>query len=273
MVLPIDSRVTTSERKRIWILEDDESHCFSLDQLLNYRFELTILHDLAAFNSAAVSSIPPHLLLADLRLPDGSFTEYLKATRNTGLGASIPIFVLSGTSDIEALRDCFALGALDYLIKPYHDIELLAKIEKQLAMTRETSISWQSPYRLNPFDFTIFHDGKSSESLTAKEYQLMTLFAFSADGSLQRETIVSTLWPGLVVTPKTLNTHLCNLRAKLRDLNLEIFFSLPDLFSVRPGKSDSTKPLKRSDVRSIRGASAHSTSRAADQKSAAIEED
>ncbi|NEO26277.1 MAG: hybrid sensor histidine kinase/response regulator [Kamptonema sp. SIO4C4] len=75
---------------------------------------------------------PPALILLDIQMPgmDGFETcQHIKANPDT---ASIPIIFLTALSDTESIAKGFSLGAVDYITKPFREVELLARVQTHL---------------------------------------------------------------------------------------------------------------------------------------------
>jgi DNA-binding response OmpR family regulator len=78
----------------------------------------------------------PVLVVLDLSLPSGSGVELLERFAERGLP---PVLVLTARTDLQVRLRCFALGAVDYLAKPFFLEELLARIAVRLGETRPTA--------------------------------------------------------------------------------------------------------------------------------------
>lgn len=75
----------------------------------------------------------PDLIVSDVMMPEMDGFELCTKVRDTELGRLIPFIFLSGRCDLEDRIQGHILGADDYLVKPFHPRELIAKIEAQLA--------------------------------------------------------------------------------------------------------------------------------------------
>jgi two-component system phosphate regulon response regulator PhoB len=69
------------------------------------------------------------LVLLDLNLPDGNGLDLLRDVRNR-YGRTVPVVVLSGMRQEEAVVEGLALGADDYVTKPFSPSELLARVSR-----------------------------------------------------------------------------------------------------------------------------------------------
>ncbi|HBP16507.1 MAG TPA: hypothetical protein DEA08_01775 [Planctomycetes bacterium] len=118
--------------ERIAVVEDEESIRTMMVRFLTLRgFEVI---PFAGIDEAyrALDSLPPDLLITDLRLPDGSGLELVARLRDRH-GTRFPIIILSALSSEVDFKRGFAAGADDYIRKPFLPDELLAKCEIHLA--------------------------------------------------------------------------------------------------------------------------------------------
>jgi DNA-binding NarL/FixJ family response regulator len=135
----------------------------------------------------------PSLVLLDLHLPDISGYEACRQLRQSH-GEALPIVLVSGekTDDLDRVAGLL-LGADDYLAKPIEPGELLARIRR---------VALRSGSSLVPSDSTPL-----KEKLTPRARQVLQMLA---DGLSQNEIAAE-----LVISPKTVGTHLQHILSKL----------------------------------------------------------
>lgn len=120
----------------ILIVEDSLESAQFLAQVLSgdgYQVRQALDGQLALLS---VQAKTPDLILLDIRMPvmDGfEVCRRLKANQQT---ADIPVIFLSALKDMEVLVQGFGLGAVDYVSKPYHAEEILARVHTQLELRR-----------------------------------------------------------------------------------------------------------------------------------------
>ncbi len=83
----------------------------------------------------------PHLILLDLLLPGMDGFQVVEAIRGTARTAHIPVVVVSARHDPDAVMRAFGSQVDDYIKKPFHGGELLARIGAQLRHTRQSQLS------------------------------------------------------------------------------------------------------------------------------------
>ena len=162
----------------------------------------------------------PHLILLDVRLPDGSGLDFCREIRQLGLRQ--PILML--TVEREELDKVLGLemGADDYMTKPYSLRELLARVR---ALLRRAYGEFSAPAStlLYAGDLTIdlssslVSRGSQMVALTPTEFRLLVYLAQNAGQALSREQILQAVW-GLapnVEDDRTINVHIRRLREKI----------------------------------------------------------
>lgn len=224
----------------IWILEDDPGAQFVYEDVLGDRYSLRILSSLEelgrALSSPDGNSAPaPALMIADLKLPDGNFLHFVM--QSSGMRAlSAPFIVVSSMDDLDVLKSCFEEGALDYLTKPFTKNELVVKVDRILArrgVTPPTPAPSAGEIELDPIQLRVRRGPQHFAQLTAKELQIFAVLHRMRGQQIPRSRIQAEVWGETVVTPKTLDVHLFNLRKKVAKLGLEILFTPPDGFALR----------------------------------------
>lgn len=126
-------------QQTLWVLEDDRGVQLMYKMALGLRYNLSFFDSVASLNDALESSHPrPMLLIADLHLPDQEFIQYLETPRTQINWRHVPFLVVSGVDDLEALRQCYAFGALDFINKPFTTNEIIVKVDRCLVAAKGT---------------------------------------------------------------------------------------------------------------------------------------
>jgi two-component system cell cycle response regulator CtrA len=128
-----------------------------------------------------------------------------------------PILILSGSDDTESKIKGFGFGADDYLTKPFHREELVARIH---AIIRRSKGHAQSVIRtgkiaVNLDAKTVEAEGKAVH-LTGKEYQMLELLSLRKGTTLTKEMFLNHLYGGMDEPElKIIDVFICKLRKKL----------------------------------------------------------
>jgi DNA-binding response OmpR family regulator len=154
------------------------------------------------------------LLILDMGLPEREGLEVIRELR--ARGSTLPILVLTGRRERDAVT-CLEAGADDYMTKPFHFEELLARVRTRLRTpgTNEPNALIAGDLRLDVRTRRATVGGRTVE-LTAREFALLETFLRHADQVLSREQLLSQVW-GYFFDPGTnlVNVYVNNLRKKL----------------------------------------------------------
>jgi two-component system cell cycle response regulator CtrA len=156
----------------------------------------------------------PDLILLDLGLPDMEGTEVIRQVRE---GGATPIIVLSAREQEQQKVVALDLGADDYVTKPFHRDELVARIH---AIVRRSKGHSQSVIRtgklaVNLDAKTVEVDG-SRVHLTGKEYAMLELLSLRKGTTLTKEMFLNHLYGGMDEPElKIIDVFICKLRKKL----------------------------------------------------------
>ena len=169
----------------------------------------------------AVATQPPDLVVLDLMLPDVSGEEVCASLRRT---SSVPILMLTAKAAEEDRLRGLALGADDYLVKPFSPRELVARVRAILRRTAGTS----DP----PADLLVLDDGRLEVDLaaheariagvllplTATEFRLLSALCRQPRRAFSRFELLQILQgPDVEGFERTVNVHVMRLRRKLAD--------------------------------------------------------
>lgn len=203
---------------RIAYLEDDQDQA----RLVVHWLE-EVGHHVALFNAGRdlVRTLRMEsfdLLILDWMIPDMSGMEVLDWTRSH-YDWNVPVLFCTQRNSEDDIVRALEAGADDYMEKPLHQRELLARIS---ALQRRTLLGLNnsetlefSPYRVDLANRVITLNGEKIE-LTQKEYDLAVFLFKNAGRAISRGHILDTVWgmsPDL--NTRTVDTHVSRLRKKL----------------------------------------------------------
>jgi two-component system cell cycle response regulator CtrA len=200
---------------RVLLIEDDSSTAQSIELMLKSESFNVYTTDLGEEGIDLGKIYDYDIILLDLNLPDVSGFEVLRKLRVSKVKS--PVLILSGLAGIEDKIKGLGFGADDYMTKPFHKDELVARIH---AIVRRSKGHAQSA--INTGDLCVNLDTKMVEingarvHLTGKEYQMLELLALRKGTTLTKEMFLSQLY-GALDEPevKTIDVFVCKLRKKL----------------------------------------------------------
>jgi len=119
-------------RKRILVVEDEPNIVMALEFLMTQQgYEVRSVND-GDSALAEVGREPPDILLLDLNIPGRDGFEVCEAIRANPAWKRIPILVLTGKDRDADRSKALALGADDYLTKPFATQDVVAKVKARL---------------------------------------------------------------------------------------------------------------------------------------------
>lgn len=202
---------------RILLVEDDPTTSRSIELMLTHANLNVYCTDMGEEGIDLAKLYDYDLILLDLNLPDMSGHEVLRQLRLARI--ETPILILSGNDDTENKLKGFGFGADDYMTKPFHREELVARIH---AIIRRSKGHAQSVIRtgrvtVNLDAKTVDVDGKTVH-LTGKEYQMLELLSLRKGTTLTKEMFLNHLYGGMDEPElKIIDVFICKLRKKLAE--------------------------------------------------------
>ncbi|MBE6851416.1 MAG: response regulator transcription factor [Ruminococcus sp.] len=159
------------------------------------------------------------LILLDLMLPGRSGEDIIRDLKEKH---NVPVIVTSAIHDISKKVDLFALGADDYITKPFHNEELLARIAARMRTAAGTTTSDQLVFQDIVMDtdaFSVTCNGTAVE-LSKHEFALLQLLLENPNRTCTKSLIYDTVWDyENSADDNTLNVHISKLRKKLKECN------------------------------------------------------
>ena len=202
---------------RVLLIEDDSATAQSIELMLKSESFNVYTTDLGEEGVDLGKLYDYDMILLDLNLPDMSGFEVLRSLRVSKV--KTPILILSGLAGIEDKVKGLGFGADDYMTKPFHKDELIARIQ---AIVRRSRGHAQSV--ISTDDLCVNLDSKTVEingsrvRVTGKEYLMLELLAMRKGSTLTKEMFLSHLYGGMDEPEmKIIDVFICKLRKKLSD--------------------------------------------------------
>lgn len=199
---------------RLLILDDDPRLRRSLTQGLS-EVGYVCLDAGSAEEADRLAEQPPgaDLYLVDVMLPGESGWEFVQ--RRRALGDQAGILFLTARDAVEERVHGLALGADDYLIKPFDFSELLARVAAVLRRKAGSGKLRSGPLTMDPLERRAEAGGKRIE-LSPREFELLHTLLRSRGQTLSRSELLHKVWdidfdPGT----NTVDVHIARLRRRL----------------------------------------------------------
>ncbi len=200
---------------RVLLVEDDPATSKSIELILTHANLNVYATELGEEGIDLAKLYDYDLILLDLNLPDMNGHEVLRQIRLARIDT--PILILTGSDDTESKLKGFGFGADDYLTKPFHRDELVARIH---AIIRRSKGHSQSV--IHPGKIAVNLDAKTVDvagepvHLTGKEYQMLELLSLRKGTTLTKEMFLNHLYGGMDEPElKIIDVFICKLRKKL----------------------------------------------------------
>jgi two-component system, cell cycle response regulator CtrA len=200
---------------RVLLIEDDSATAQSIELMLKSESFYVYTTDLGEEGGDLGKLYDYDIILLDLNLPDMSGFEVLRSLRVSKV--KTPILILTGLAGIEDKVRGLGFGADDYMTKPFHKDELVARIH---AIVRRSRGHAQSVIQTS--DLVVNLDTKTVEvngarvHLTGKEYQMLELLSLRKGTTLTKEMFLNHLYGGMDEPEiKIIDVFMCKLRKKL----------------------------------------------------------
>ena len=213
----------------VLVVEDDSIIAEGLKLALTGEgMEVTLASSVSEAYAALENDDPGKKIdfcLLDMTLPDGNGMEICTKIRET---SEMPIIFLTAMDDEIHTVLAFDKGADDYISKPFHIKELIARMKRLMKRTKSSAST--CVIGANKVDITnakMYRDG-NEVPLTAMEYKLLLVFINHAGEILDRDQILNILWDdvGSFVNDNTLTVYIKRLRSKLGDDEGELIETL-----------------------------------------------
>ena len=210
--------------RKILCIEDSVEVLMILEATLN---GFTVVKALS-LAEARVAMAKEHfsMVIIDVELPDGDgmsfYSEMAPQLRK------IPVFFLTGRQDFATKAGAFALGADDFISKPFDPKELRLRVESRIKKA-EFSAEDKSEIKIGKLVCSLdeqrvyFLDTKENIELTSHEFRIFCMLAQTPQKIFSRTEILNRVWGnGVAVTDRAVDVHVSNLRKKLQTSGVSV---------------------------------------------------
>lgn len=210
-----------SEKPHILVVEDDPATQALLGAYLgDAGFRVSAASTGEAMRNILAKAVVD-LILLDLNLPDADGIQLAHSLRRQ---SRTPIIIVSARSETRDRIAGLELGADDYVTKPFHPRELVARVRNVLHRT-DTTTEQQTGvvYRFQGWEMDLLWrrltDPQGSQiTMTGTEFDLLAVLVARAGQPLTRDQLLeATGAPGRPVNDRSIDTLISRIRRKLRD--------------------------------------------------------
>ena len=206
-------------REKIIVVEDE----FYINDILTTALEEEKFQVLSLFNGESLKEnlmdFAPDIILLDVNLPDINGFELCKYINKE---LSIPIILITARNDVVDKVLGLELGAHDYITKPFHIKEVLARIRAALrSRAIYTHVLSNQPISISPvlkvdFDSRLILKNNEEIKLNPKEFEILSLLSKNRNKIFTRDALLNTIWGyEYFGEDRTVDVHIRRLRAKI----------------------------------------------------------
>ena len=168
---------------------------------------------------AEVRREAPDLIVLDRMLPGTSGEQVMETLRKNAQTCGIPVLMLTAKAEESDQLVGFALGATDYVTKPFSMKVLLARVAAVLRRT-ESSTATQGPITMGPVTLDVERYqvavGGAAVAVTTTEFRILKTLMMAGGRVLDRGRLIdAVLGPTVAVTDRSIDVHIASLRKKL----------------------------------------------------------
>ena len=206
---------------KVLLMEDDLDLCRSIQQeLMKNGYSADCCNDgETAMLYALNTDYGYDLAIVDRMLPVIDGLTIIKAMRRKNI--QIPVIITTGMSALDDRVDGLDGGADDYLVKPFHIRELMARVRALTRRPQQIQETAELSYGDLHFDYPNRKVNCNSHELvlTAKEAELLSVLMKQPETTFSREQLVLKVWGSNAdIEPGNVDNYISFLRKRLREL-------------------------------------------------------
>lgn len=181
--------------EKILIIDDEDTTVKLLTILLEHKGYEVVSANRAEEGLRRAYRTQPDLVLLDIMMPDVDGWEVCKRLREL---SDVPIIFLTALTDVKDVVKGLEMGADDYIVKPYDNDELVARVRAHLRRVPKNTVSEElvfdgGRFRINFLNREVFVDDELRH-LTPKEFSLLSVLARNAGRVVTRQELVTEAW-------------------------------------------------------------------------------
>ena len=212
-------------KPKVLAIEDCPQNRLLIEFSLKKDFEVLLAED----GSQGLKTLNNHtvdLILVDLILPDIDGLEVCKKLKSQPQFSKIPLIVVTGKEQISVLEECFEIGVEDYITKPLHPRELLARVKsksKPIISSNNSHIQFENIHLDTKTRIVFINKSPSSSPLTPIEYSLFKVFLSHPYQVFSRSQLLDNIdHQNLEISERIIDSHIAKIRRKIKGANILI---------------------------------------------------
>ncbi|MCA0270062.1 MAG: response regulator transcription factor [Bacteroidetes bacterium] len=211
---------TSPDAYRMLIVDDDPDVGDALQDFFElHNFDITRATDgTSALRLMQAEDHGFDVVMLDVTLPDMSGFDVLEAAQEFAFDA--PVLMLTGRGETENVLKGLGLGADDYIVKPFNDDELLARVRAVLARTQPPDRTPMEVYTVGDvaINFSTHEASRNGDPIafTALEYDILRYLILHRGKTVTRRQLLTDVW-GIEqdIVTRTIDRHMASVRKKI----------------------------------------------------------
>ena len=210
--------------KKVLIVDDDPENVEIVSDILRGSFEPV---GVSSGREAILMAVQkqPDVILLDINMPGMDGFEVVRKLRDQPSTRSIPVIMLTSSTGLDHRCKGLDLGADDYITKPFQGRELISRVQARVRRkeldSKEESVQEMGNLKLCPRSNQVWINNEPAR-LTQMEFDLLRYFMERPNQVIPRNKLLGDLWPDAVVADRTVDTHIANLRRKLKKFDCSL---------------------------------------------------
>ncbi len=181
----------------------------------------------------------PDLVILDVHMPRLSGVEVFNQMREHPQLKKLPVMFYSADDSDDTLVNGLALGAEDFLLRSMSPAHIRARIDARLSSYYKLNRKKLNFMNLSlKIEDNSVHIDKERVPLTLIEFKILDFLLKNRDSRVMKDELISAVWNKVHVQSRTLNTHLSNLRTKIKDAEFVIRINRNNQILLLPRKND-----------------------------------
>jgi two-component system response regulator MprA len=205
---------------RLLVVEDDPELRSLLSRGLGEEgFDVATAPDAASALARVEDGVDG--LVVDVGLPDADGRDLCQALRARGCAA--PVLFLTARDALTDRLAGFNAGGDDYVTKPFHFDELVARLRALLRRSGADAAATHGSLRLDPVAHRVTGPGDREAALTPTEFRVLAILVARPEEVVRRRELIRAAWPeGAIVHDNTLDQYVARIRRKLRAVSDDV---------------------------------------------------
>jgi len=125
--------MSKTHKKSVLIIDDEPNNIVALTDILETDYLVyAVIDSIEAIETVAETS--PDVILLDVIMPDMDGYEVISELKSSEKTRDIPVIFITGLDSIDAEEKGLALGAADYILKPFHPAIIKIRVQNQMQL-------------------------------------------------------------------------------------------------------------------------------------------